>query len=187
MGGVRQIEEFFSPQRFIDICEDQFAPLAEQIAFNILTKKQNSGAQVNSLDLPEETTGATAESLQTIHETTSDGLTVSFVGRHNIKNIDEGSSPEDVQSEFGSFESFLAAIETWARNKEMRWGLEPGLIKAHRVASAVWDRGTVLYQEGGGTEIMKDLLPPVIESISQQVTEELDNGTYELLEARIKL
>lgn len=187
MDSIRQIEDFFSPQRFIDICEDQFAPLAEQIAFNIQTKKQNNGASVNALDVPEETTGKTAESLKTIHEITSDGLTVSFVGRKNIKNIDKGSSPEDVQAEFGSFDAFLSAIETWARAKESRWGFEPETINALGVANAVWDHGSVLYQEGGGSEIMGDLLSPVIEKINQQITEELDNSIYELLNSSIEL
>lgn len=187
MDRVQQIEEFFSPQRFIDICADHFGPLAEQIASNIQTKRQNSGASVNSLGVPEETTGSTAESLRTIHETTSDGIVVSFVGRENIKNIDQGSSPEDVHEEFGSFESFRSAIETWARAKELRWGFEPGSINASRVAGTVWERGNVLYQEGGGTEIMADLLPPVIESISQQITEELSNSAYQLLNATIEL
>lgn len=115
MPTIRQIEEVFSPERIITICEDEFGPLAEQIAFNIMTKRTNSGADVNALGLPEETTGATAESLKTIHESTNGGLTVSFVGRKGIKNIDEGSSPQDVQEEFGSFGAFLNAIERWAR------------------------------------------------------------------------
>lgn len=102
MPTIRQIEEVFSPERIITICEDEFGPLAEQIAFNIMTKRTNSGADVNALGLPEETTGATAESLKTIHESTNGGLTVSFVGRKGIKNIDEGSSPQDVQEEFGA-------------------------------------------------------------------------------------
>lgn len=187
MDSIRQIEDFFSPQRFIDICEDHFTPLAEQIAFNIMTKKSNSGASVNALDVPEETTGETAESLKTVHEITSAGLAVSFVGRKNINNIDKGSSPEDVHADFGSFESFLSAIETWARAKESRWGFEPGSINAHGVASAVWERGSVLYQEGGGSEIMSDLLPPVIDSISQQITEELSNSAYRLLNTIIEL
>lgn len=187
MDRIRQIDDFFSPQKFIDICEDQFASLAEQIAFNIMTKKRNSGASVNYLDVPEETTGRTAESLKTVHESTADGLTVSFVGRKNIKNIDKGSSPEDVHAEFGSYESFLSEIETWARAKESRWGFEPGSINAAGVASTIWDRGSVLYQEGGGSEIMGDFLPPVIESINQQITEELDDSIYRLLDSTIEL
>lgn len=70
MPTIRQIEEIFSPERIIAICEDEFGPLAEQIAFNIMTKRTNSGADVNALNVPEETTGATAESLKTIHEAT---------------------------------------------------------------------------------------------------------------------
>lgn len=187
MPDIRQIEEVFSPERLITICEDEFGPLAEQITFNIMTKKTNSGADVNSLGLPEETTGATGESLKTIHEITNGGLTVSFVGRKGIKNIDEGSSPQDVQEEFGSFEAFKNAIEKWARAKESRWNLDPRSINAYGVASSVWDHGSVLHQEGGGTEIMKDLLPPAIERISERITEELDTSIYQLLDATIEL
>lgn len=187
MPAIRQIEEVFSPERIIAICEDEFGPLAERIAFNIMTKRTNSGADVNALGVPEETTGATAESLKTIHEATNGGLTVSFVGRKGIKNIDEGSSPQDVQEEFGSFGAFLNAIERWARAKESRWGLDPDEIDAYGVTSNVWDHGTVLHQEGGGTEIMKDLLPEVVEKISEKITEELDTSIYQLLDASIEL
>ncbi len=187
MPTIRQIEEIFSPERIITICEDEFGPLAEQIAFNIMTKRTNSGADVNALNVPEETTGATAESLKTIHEATNGGLTVSFVGRKGIKNIDEGSSPQDVREEFGSFEAFRNAIERWARVKESRWNLDPRSINAYGVASSVWDRGSVLYQEGGGTEIMKDLLPEVVDRISKKITEELDTSIYQLLDATIEL
>ena len=187
MPTIRQIEEIFSPERIITICEDEFGPLAEQIAFNIMTKKTNSGADVNALGLPEETTGATAESLKTIHESTNGGLTVSFVGRKGIKNIDEGSSPQDVQEEFGSFGSFLNAIERWARAKESRWNLEPSSINAYGVSSSVWDHGNVLHEGGGGTESMKDLLPEVVERISERITEELDTSIYKLLDATIDI
>lgn len=187
MPTIRQIEEIFSPERIITICEGEFGPLAEQIAFNIMTKRTNSGADVNALNVPEETTGATAESLKTIHEATNGGLTVSFVGRKGIKNIDEGSSPQDVQEEFGSFEAFRNAIERWARVKESRWNLDPRSINAYGVASSVWDHGSVLYQKGGGTEIMKDLLPEVVDRISKKITEELDTSIYQLLDATIEL
>lgn len=187
MPTIRQIEEIFSPERIITICEDEFGSLAEQIAFNIMTKRTNSGADVNALGLPEETTGATTESLKTIHESTNGGLTVSFVGRKGIKNIDEGSSPQDVQEEFGGFEAFRNAIERWARVKESRWNLDPRSINAYGVASSVWNRGSVLYQEGGGTEIMKDLLPEVVDRISKKITEELDTSIYQLLDATIEL
>jgi hypothetical protein len=187
MPTIRQIEEIFSPERIITICEDEFGPLAEQIAFNIMTKRTNSGADVNALGLPEETTGATTESLKTIHESTNGGLTVSFVGRKGIKNIDEGSSPQDVREEFGSFEAFRNAIERWARVKESRWNLDPRSINAYGVASSVWDHGSVLYQKGGGTEIMKDLLPEVVDRISKKITEELDTSIYQLLDATIEL
>lgn len=187
MPGLRQIEEVFSPERLIIICEDEFGPLAERIAFNMMTKTRDSGSDVNSLGLPQETTGRTAESLRTVCETSGDGLTVSFVGRRGIRSIDEGSSATDVQQEFGSFEAFLGVIEKWARAKEARWNLEPGKISAYGVASNVWDHGTVLHQEGGGREIMKDLLPEVVENISRRVTEELDTAIYQLLDATIEL
>lgn len=187
MPGIRQIEQVFSPERLIVICEDEFGPLAERIAFNLMTKRTDSGADVNSLGLPEETTGATAESLKTVHESRGDGLTVSFVGRKGIRNIDEGSSPQDVQEEFGSFGAFLNVIERWARAKEARWNLEPGEISAYGVAANVWDHGSVLHQEGGGTEIMKDLLPPVIGRISEKITGEIGSSIYQLLDETIEL
>lgn len=187
MPTIRQIEEIFSPERIITICEDEFGPLADQISFNIMTKRTNSGADVNALGVPEETTGVTAESLKTIHEATNGGLTVSFVGRRGIKNIDEGSSPQEVQEEFGNFGAFLNVIERWARSKEARWNLDPRSINAYGVASSVWDHGSVLHQEGGGTEIMKDLLPPTIKRISERITEELDTSIYQLLDATIEL
>lgn len=187
MDSLRQIEAIFSPERLIAICEDEFDPLAEQIAFNMMTKTTDGGADVNSLGLPEETTGRTAESLKTVHESTEGGFIVSFVGRRGIKNIDEGNSPTDVQEEFGSFEAFLQAIEKWARAKESRWNLDPMSINAYGVASGVWDHGSVLHQEGGGTEIMKDLLPPAIEGVSERLTEELDTSIYQLLDKTIEL
>lgn len=187
MPTIRQIEEVFSPERIITICEDEFGPLAEQIAFNIQTKRTTGGARVNALDLPEETTGETAASLHTETEMTSEGFTVSFVGRKGIAAIDEGQSPQQVQEEFGSFGAFLNAIEKWARAKESRWMLSPGEIDAYGVASNVWDKGTVLYREGGGTEIMKDLLPGVVERISERITEELDTSIYKLLDATIDI
>lgn len=187
MNDLQRIEKFFSPERLIDICEDEFRPLAEQIAFNMMTKTSNSGADVNSLGLPEETTGATAESLRTTVESTNNGLIVSFVGRKGIKSIDEGSSPSEIQQEFGSFDDFLKTIEKWARDKESRWFVDPGEINAYSTASHLWDRGTKLYQEGGGTEIMKDLLPQVIEKISAKLTEELDTAVYEWLNTSIDL
>lgn len=187
MSNVRRIEEFFSPERFLNICEDEFIPLAENISFNIMTKRTNSGSSVNSLGVPEETTGETGRSLKTIHNETNSGITISFVGRKGIKNIDEGSSPQDVQEEFGSFGAFKNAIERWARNKEARWYLEPRSINAYSVASNVWDHGNVLYQEGGGTEIMKDLLPEAVKKINNNITKEIRNSIYKLLESSIKL
>lgn len=187
MTNVREIERFFSPDRILLLCEDEFTPLAEQIAFNIQTKRTNSGAEVNALGVPEETTGATAESLRTISEMGADGLVVSFVGRHNIKNIDEGSSPADIHEEFGSFESFLRSIETWAAAKEARWMLEPGQIDPYGVASSLWSHGSVLYQEGGGTEIMKYLLEPAVENINREFTEMLDETIYNLIDESIDI
>lgn len=92
-----------------------------------------------------------------------------------------------MQEEFGSFEAFRNAIERWARVKESRWNLDPRSINAYGVASSVWDRGSVLYQKGGGTEIMKDLLPEVVDRISKKITEELDTSIYQLLDATIEL
>ena len=186
MKDVVRIQDYFSPEQIINICEDEFRPLAEKIAFNMMTKTTNNGAEVNSLGLPEETTGETAASLKTISEETSGALTVAFVGRPGIASIDEGQSPQDVQQEFGSYESFKRAIEQWARAKESRWFLEPGSINAEGVASNVWDHGTVLYQEGGGTEIMKDLLPDAVSRIDLKLTGLLDNAIYNVLSRKIE-
>lgn len=185
MNDVVRIQDFFSPENIINICEDEFQPLAEKIAFNMMTKTTNSGADVNSLGLPEETTGETAASLKTIYEEASGGLTVSFVGRPGIKSIDEGKSPQEVKAEFVSFDSFLQTIERWARAKESRWALAPQSIDAWSVASRVWDHGTVLYQEGGGTEIMKDLLPQAVNNIDFKLTESLSNAIYNVLSKQI--
>lgn len=186
MNDVVRIQDYFSPETIIAVCEDEFQPLAEKIAFNMMTKTRNGGADVNSLGLPEETTGETADSLKTTFEETGGGLTVAFVGRAGIASIDEGRSPQEVRQEFASFDSFKNTIERWARAKEARWGLESGSIDAWRVASNVWDHGTVLYQEGGGTEIMKDLLPDAVSRIDFKLTELLDNAIYNVLSRKIE-
>ena len=186
MNDVVHIQDYFSPETIIAVCEDEFQPLAEKIAFNMMTKTTNSGSDVNSLGLPEETTGETAASLKTISEESSGVLTVAFVGRQGIASIDEGQSPQDVRREFASFDSFKNTIERWARAKETRWGLESGSIDAWSVASNVWDHGTVLYQEGGGTEIMKDLLPDAVSRIDLKLTELLDNAIYNVLSRKIE-
>lgn len=187
MSTLRYIENFFSPDKLIDICEDEFRPLAEAIAFNIQTKTTDSGSDVNSLGLPAETTGATASSLHTTVEDGSRGLMVSFVGRKGIANLDEGSSPSDIHEQVGSFDAFLQVIEKWADAKENRWMLEPGTIDVYGVAASLWDRGSVLYQQGGGTEQIKDLLPPVVERISEKITEVLDETIYRMLDKTIDL
>lgn len=187
MSTVSQIEDFFSPQKLIDICEANFRPLSDKIKLNIRLNTTNSGKPVNSLGLPAETTGASAESLRTESESIAGGYMVSFVGRENIANLDRGSSPQDVKQEFGSFESFLVAIGNWARAKEARYGMPNGVINDYNVASTVWEKGTVLYQAGGGTETISELLPPVLEEIDKQVAEELSDAVYKLLESSIKI
>lgn len=121
---ISKIENFFSPEKLVAICNEEFSTLKEQVTINLQTKRTNSGKNVNSLNVPEETTGATADSMASQVESNARGFTVSFVGRHNIKNIDEGNSPQDAQEEFGSFESFYQNIKQWARDKEARYGLE---------------------------------------------------------------
>lgn len=185
MADVVRIQDFFSPDDLINICEDEFQPLAEKIAFNMMTKTTNGGADVNSLGLPEETTGETVASLRTVSEESNGALTISFVGRKGIRSIDEGQSPQEVHAEFASFDSFLQTIERWARAKENRWALGSGSIDEWKVASNVWDHGTVLYQEGGGTEIMKDLLPQAVNRIDIKVTELLDRLIYNILTKKL--
>lgn len=185
---IKAIEEFFSADRFVTLCREEFESLAQAIAHNMQTKTKNSGHDVNSLSLPEETSGDTARSLQTVVENHTDGFSVSFVGRKGIKGIDEGTSAQETQEEWGgSFESFYSAIKKWARLKESKYGLEFKSINEYWVAKNVWEKGTVLHREGGGTEVMKDLLPPMIERIDNRITAELGNSIYQLLDATIEL
>lgn len=185
MANIRAIEEFLSADRFITIAREEFDKLAEEIAEGIRTKTHNSGNEVNSLVLPEETTGATAASLRTIVEHTGTGFDISFVGRKWISAIDDGMSPEDTQEEWPSFGAFWDAIEKWARAKEAKYGLEFKSIDDFNVASHVWDHGTVLYQLGGGTEIMRDKLDGVIERIDERITPILSKSIYELVDEMI--
>lgn len=187
MADSRAITEYFSTDKFVTIAREEFDKLTQEIAENIRTKTSNSGNEVNSLGLPEETTGATAASLQTVVEHTSDGFEIAFVGRKGIKGIDDGYSPDEVQDEWPSFEAFWDAIEKWARAKESKYGLEFKSIDDYNVASHVWQYGTVLNQYGGGTEIMRDKLQPAIDRIDERITAVIDNSIYELLDEMIAI
>ena len=187
MSVTDDILNYFSPEELIRICEEEFITLREQIIVNLQTKTRSSGKRVNSLGLPEETSGQTANSLQTIAEQNNIGLIVSFVGRKGIKGIDQGTSPEETHDEYGNIDNLYYALKPWAREKEAKYGLDQKSINAWFVAKNIWEKGTVLYQEGGGSEIMKDLLPPVIDNISQKLTEKLDTSIYQLLEKSIEV
>lgn len=194
MSTVSRIEDFFSPQKLIDICEANFRPLSDKIKLNIRLNTTNSGKPVNDVvppmsasNVPAATSGETERSLRTESGSIAGGYMVSFVGREYIANLDRGTSPADARAQFGTFGAFLSAITTWARTKEAKYGLPNGYIKEQRVASAVWTKGTVLYQAGGGTETISELLPPVLEEIDKQVAEELSDAVYKLLESSIKI
>lgn len=184
---ISKIENFFNPERLVAICNEELSTLKEQVTINLQTKRTNSGKNVNSMNVPEETTGATADSMASQVESNAGGFTVSFVGRHNIKNIDEGNSPQDAQEEFGSFESFYQNIKQWARDKEARYGLEFKSINAYWAAKKLWEEGSILYRSGGGTEIIKDLLPQTVDNIDKRITEVIDTSIYEMLETTIEL
>ncbi len=183
MDSTETITEFFSPQKLIEECQKVFDGLKENVGTNVRTKKTNSGNDVNYLGLPEETTGKTAESLRTIVENTDNGFAVSFVGRSHINSIDDGTSAADAQEQFGSFEAFYSAIKKWARAKEDRYGLEFKSINDYLAAKKIWEEGTILYRAGGGTEIMRDLLEPALDKISETTSQELEKGVFTLLDS----
>lgn len=187
MADLRAITEYFNEDKFVTIAREEFDKLTQEIVENLRTKTTNSGNVVNSLGLPEETTGTTAASLQTVVEHNGGGFEIAYVGRKGIKGIDDGYSPDEVQDEWPSFEAFWDAIEKWARAKESKYGLEFKSIDDYNVASQVWDHGTVLFQYGGGTEIMRDKLQPTLDRIDERITAIIDNSIYELLDEMIAI
>ena len=166
MDRIDKILRYFDPQRFIEVCEARFDTLRTQVVANLQTKTGSSGKRVNSLGVPEWATGATAASLQTQVEQNDDGFEAAFVGRQGIAGVDGGRSAGDVQAQYASFDAFLLAIERWAQAKE-------GLY------------GTVLYREGGGTEILFDLLQPAVDDIDRQLSEQLDRSVFTMLNETI--
>lgn len=127
--------------------------------------------------------GATAASLQTQVEQNDDGFEAAFVGRQGIAGVDGGRSAGDVQAQYASFDAFLLAIERWAQAKEGLYGIEE--IDAYAVAANVWSKGTVLYREGGGTEILFDLLQPAVDDIDRQLSEQLGRSVFTMLNETI--
>ena len=121
--------------------------------------------------------------LQTQVEQNDDGFEAAFVGRQGIAGVDEGRSAGDVQAQYASFDAFLLAIERWAQAKEGLYGIEE--IDAYAVAANVWSKGTVLYREGGGTEILFDLLQPAVDDIDRQLSEQLDRSVFTMLNETI--
>lgn len=170
--------------RLREICHDEFEQAIEQMRQNIRNNTTNSHKHVNSLGLPASTTGETEESLH-IEEDESNGLSVSIVGRDHIRNIDTGSSPEDIHSEYPSFEAFEDVIEEYAANKERRYSLYDGTIDAFSMATTLWKRGTVLYQEGSGTESLREPAENAANRIIERVTPELDRTIYEAIETQL--
>ena len=183
MDRIDKILRYFDPQRFLEVCEARVDTLRTQVVANLQTKTGSSGKRVNSLGVPEWATGATAASLQTQVEQNDDGFEAAFVGRQGIAGVDGGRSAGDVQAQYASFDAFLLAIERWAQAKEGLYGIEE--IDAYAVAANVWSKGTVLYREGGGTEILFDLLQPAVDDIDRQLSEQLDRSVFTMLNETI--
>uniref|UniRef100_UPI004056C897 hypothetical protein n=1 Tax=Alistipes sp. TaxID=1872444 RepID=UPI004056C897 len=163
----------------IRITEEELRNLLLGISHNIQYNSTNSGSIVNYLGAPADTTGETVRSMRVDTETNGDWAIISLSGRKGIWNIDKGNPPAKSTGEYPSFRSFHEAIKTWARAKEFRYGLQHGEIPAYAVAKSVWRKGGVLFQEGGGTQSVRDLIPPVIESIERridEVAEDVANG-----------
>ena len=186
MDGIEQIQSFFSPEKFVTICREEFESAAEHIRENIATKRTNSGRPVNSLGLPEPTTGETAASIRVLFESDEKGFSASLVGRIGIWGIDKGRSPSQVQEQFSSFTDCVEQMRRWARAKESRYGLPAGSVNPYSVATGLWERGTILYREGGGTEILYDTIPPVVDNISRRLSELIDQGVFQLLNLSIE-
>ena len=155
MDRIDKILRYFDPQRFIEVCEARFDTLRTQVVANLQTKTGSSGKRVNSLGVPEWATAG----------------------------VDGGRSAGDVQAQYASFDAFLLAIERWAQAKEGLYGIEE--IDAYAVAANVWSKGTVLYREGGGTEILFDLLQPAVDDIDRQLSEQLDRSVFTMLNETI--
>lgn len=183
MDDIDKILRYFDPERFIEVCEARFDTLRTQVVENLQTKTSSSGKRVNSLEVPEWATGATAASLQTQVEQDNDGFEVAFVGRKGISGVDKGYSAADVQEQYSSFDAFLLAIERWAQAKEGIYGIEG--IDSYAVAANVWSKGTVLYREGGGTEILFELLQPAVDDIDRQLSDQLDRSVFMMLNETI--
>lgn len=45
---ISKIENFFSPEKLVAICNEEFSTLKEQVTINLQTKRTNSGKNVNS-------------------------------------------------------------------------------------------------------------------------------------------
>lgn len=185
MAAVSSILGYFSPERLASICSEEFELAAQQIRENIATKNTNSGRAVNSLGLPEETTGESAASIHTLFEHEADGFTVGLVGRKGIWSLDKGQSPAEVQFQFSGFWDCVETMKKWAHAKEVRYGLAPRSINAYSVASNIWQKGTILYREGGGQEIVRDPLDPAMQRISERISVELDTSIYQLLDMTV--
>ncbi len=182
MSTVEKIKRHFDP---LEVCKGQFDDLKAAISVNMQTKRSNSGRDVNSLGLPEATSGETEASLRTIAEWDGDNLTISFVGRKGIKGIDEGYSPSEVRAEHGTVQNLYYELKPWARTKEARYGLPDKSINPWSVATNIWEKGTVLYRQGGGTEMMKGLLPEVVRNIEREFHLRLDKQAYNFIKAEI--
>lgn len=176
------VAKMFDRRSLIEICEKEFVSLKDRISDNIRNKKSNSGKDLNVFLQPAATTGETENSMSTLVEDSGNGFSVSFVGASHIGALDKGKSPEEVHQEFSSREEFSAAMEAWFKHKYERYGTRP-----KRRGMDVWEFGTTLYQQGGGTETVHDEVEASMERINEQITAELDNSLYELLKTTVNL
>ena len=165
------------------MCEARFDTLRTQVVANLQTKTGSSGKRVNSLGVPEWATGATAASLQTQVEQNDDGFEAAFVGGRGSP-----ASTGDVLRAMcrrNTPPSMLFSLRSsdGRRPKRGLYGIEE--IDAYAVAANVWSKGTVLYREGGGTEILFDLLQPAVDDIDRQLSEQLDRSVFTMLNETI--
>lgn len=176
------IDKMFNKGGIVALCEREFATLKERITDNIRNKKQNSGHDLNVFLEPAATTGATEQSLGTVIEETGDGFSIAFVGASHLGALDKGKSPDELHQEFGSREAFYAAMAEWGRHKEQKYGHQPVLK-----GMDVWNQGTTLYQQGGGTETVRVEVEAAVERINEQLGEILDKSLYEFLQTNVNL
>lgn len=176
------VDRLFDRQPIIDICEKELEVLKETLRENIRNKRDNSGKDLNVFIQPASTTGNTERSLRSYIETNSNGFSAVFVGPSHLSALDKGTSPEELHQEFSNEAEFYAAMNEWGKKKRERYGTEVQLSSMD-----VWNRGTTLYQEGGGIENIRNAVEGCVEQIDKKTTDKLDKSLYELLDTIVNL